>query len=458
MALLLAACVASEPGGRVLVGATHTVEDSGLLDVLLAAYDSAVPGANVQVIVAGSGEILQYGRRGDLDVLLAHAPVDERRFVDEGFGADRRPVMWNEFVLLGPAGDPAGAARAADAVEAFRAVAGSRARFISRGDQSGTHQRELELWDAAGTRPAPAAYIEAGTGMADALRVASSQSAYILSDLATYSVLRSELDLAVAFRGDPRLLNGYSVITVVAARNPDGARRFADWITGPDAQRIIGAFGTDIGGDPLFHPGPPPAAARAGRTGRARRPRRPRHRSRLMRPDSLAKCSLACAVLFAAGPGGARAQQPQRPDCSAPEYRQFDFWVGEWDVTTPAGQPAGVNRITRILKDCVLLEEWTGAGGGTGRSYNTWSRSDGTWHQTYVDDAGTLLLLTGGLRNGAMVLEGETKGPGGAAIRNRITWSVVDGDADRVRQHWETSSDGGATWSTAFDGTYRRRR
>ena len=167
----------------------------------------------------------------------------------------------------------------------------------------------------------------------------------------------------------------------------------------------------------------------------------------------------ALAVLLTIGlAGAAAAQQPQRPDCSAAEHRQFDFWVGEWDVTTPGGQAAGTNRITRILKNCVLLEEWSGAGGGSGRSFNAWSRADGRWHQTWVDDAGTLLQLSGGLRDGRMILEGESKGRNGAIVKNRITWSVIAGDGNRVRQLWENSTDGGSTWTTAFDGTYTRKR
>jgi len=175
-----------------------------------------------------------------------------------------------------------------------------------------------------------------------------------------------------------------------------------------------------------------------------------------MRLDRLARNIAPLTLLFAGAAGRAAAQQPPRPDCSAAEYRQFDFWVGEWDVTNPAGKAAGTSRITRILKDCVIHEEWTGAGGGKGESFNIWSRADGTWHQSWVSDAGVLLLLTGGLKDGSMVLGGDSK-QGGATVKNRITWSVVDNDRDRVRQHWEQSTDGGATWTTAFDGIYHRR-
>jgi hypothetical protein len=176
-----------------------------------------------------------------------------------------------------------------------------------------------------------------------------------------------------------------------------------------------------------------------------------------MKLDVLAR-SLAPLAAFVAGAfGHAAAQQPPRPDCSAPEHRQFDFWVGDWDVTNPAGKAAGTSHITKILGDCVLHEDWSGAGGGRGQSFNIWSRADGKWHQSWVSDAGVMLLLAGGLQGGSMVLEGDSKGPAGAMVRNRITWSIVDGNKDRVRQHWMTSPDGGTTWTTAFDGTYRRR-
>ena len=264
LALGCLACGGGGPGGRLLVGATHTLEDSGLLDVLLAAIDSTDPGLDVQVIVAGSGEILQYGRRGDLDMLIAHAPDDEARFMDEGYGVDRRVVMWNEFLLLAPPSDPAGVMGVADGVAAFRAVARSGAPFVSRGDLSGTHQRELALWDSAGARPAPDVYLEAGAGMADALRVASSRHAYILSDVATFTVLEPELDLVIAARGDPRLLNVYSVIRVARGRHADAARRIADWLTGDAARAVIAGFGTEGGRPRLFNPGSPPPADSAG--------------------------------------------------------------------------------------------------------------------------------------------------------------------------------------------------
>lgn len=260
LGLTLIACGGAGEGGRLLVGATHTVDDSGLLPKILAAYDSTHPGDNVQTVVAGSGEILQFGRRGDLDVLITHSPRDEETFLADGFGADRQPVMWNEFVLLGPPDDPANARGFPDVLEALRRVVESGATFVSRGDLSGTHKRELELWDAARMRPASGSYIEAGGGMAIALRVASAQQAYILSDIATWTTLRPELELETVSRGGPRLLNVYSVMTVTGNRNPDAAQRFFAWLVSAEARSVIENHGVDGGGTPLFHGGAPPAA------------------------------------------------------------------------------------------------------------------------------------------------------------------------------------------------------
>ncbi len=147
------------------------------------------------------------------------------------------------------------------------------------------------------------------------------------------------------------------------------------------------------------------------------------------------------------------AQTPQRTTCDAPEHRQFDFWVGDWDVTTPDGKPAGRNSITRELNGCVIHEHWTGAGGMNGQSFNMWDRVKKQWHQTWVADNGNLLLLDGTFQNGSMQLTGSS-GPAERLVSNRITWTPnADGT---LRQHWEVSSDGGKTWKSAFDGRYRR--
>ena len=163
---------------------------------------------------------------------------------------------------------------------------------------------------------------------------------------------------------------------------------------------------------------------------------------------------LVCGTAFS--PEHSAAQQAQAP-CSDDAYRQFDFWIGEWDVTTPQGQPAGKNTIRSILGGCVLYESWEGASGSNGHSHNIFDRAKGGWHQSWVDNSGLLLQLDGGLEDGKMVLRGETASPSGTT-RHRITWSVEDDDGNVVRQFWESSTDGGTTWTVAFDGTYRKVR
>ena len=139
--------------------------------------------------------------------------------------------------------------------------------------------------------------------------------------------------------------------------------------------------------------------------------------------------------------------------CVAPEYRQFDFWLGDWDVTDPAGKAAGHNRVTREYGGCVLQEHWTGAGGSIGSSFNIYDPVRKLWHQTWVDNGGTLLELEGGLQGGSMVMSGEQQQPDGSTLVNRITWSPKAG---KVRQLWEVSSDGGKSWKTVFDGLYTK--
>jgi hypothetical protein len=143
------------------------------------------------------------------------------------------------------------------------------------------------------------------------------------------------------------------------------------------------------------------------------------------------------------------------PACTGPEHRQFDFWIGDWDVSNPAGKPAGRNRIESILGGCALRETWSGAGGSSGTSYNAWDTQRKRWHQTWVDNGGLVLQIDGGFKDGKMVLSGETLDSSGAAVSNRITWQETGPGA--VRQLWEVSSDGGKTWSVVFDGRYRKR-
>jgi hypothetical protein len=172
-------------------------------------------------------------------------------------------------------------------------------------------------------------------------------------------------------------------------------------------------------------------------------------RARALAIAGLLGCAIASGAL---GQGAA----PAPPPCSGAEYRQFDFWLGDWDVTTPDGKPAGTNRVTRPLGDCVLQEHWKGRGGMTGESYNVYDRSSGRWHQTWVDDRGTLLLLDGGLEGDKMVLRGPERRVQGKPQLDRITWRPAG--ADEVHQVWEISSDQGKSWSVLFHGVYRRKK
>jgi hypothetical protein len=186
-----------------------------------------------------------------------------------------------------------------------------------------------------------------------------------------------------------------------------------------------------------------------------------------MRTRALALRTLVSSLVLASAAGmlpfGLSAQSASgaaaRPaPCSRPEYRQFDFWVGEWDVTTPNGRSAGTNRIRSIDGGCALQEEWRGAAGGTGTSLNIFDASTGRWHQTWVGSDGLLLQLDGAMKDGSMELAGSTIAANGARTLHRIRWTPVGGEPPRVRQLWESSTDGGRTWSVAFDGTYSRKR
>jgi tungstate transport system substrate-binding protein len=240
---------------RSLVLATTTsTQDSGLLDELLPAF-TAETGWTVQPIAVGSGQAIEMGRRGEADVLLVHSPAAEEEFVAEGTAGRRLLVMHNDFVLLGPEADPAGV-RGQPVEEAMRRIAAGGTIFVSRGDDSGTNARERSLWGQAGVPPGAPWYQETGQGMGATLRVAAEKAGYTLSDRATY--LAQPDGLTPLVEGDPGLLNVYHVVeltTRAGARvQPEAAAAFADWITGPDAQRRIGEFGRAEFGQPLFVP------------------------------------------------------------------------------------------------------------------------------------------------------------------------------------------------------------
>jgi tungstate transport system substrate-binding protein len=256
--LVLAACGSPAAGSaaeRSLILATTTsTQDSGLLDDLLPAFTEAT-GWAVKPVAVGSGQAIEMGRRGEADVVLVHSPAAEEGYVAEGTAGRRLLVMHNDFVLLGPDADPAGV-RGVPADEAMRRIAAAGAVFVSRGDESGTHARERSLWEEAGVTPGAPWYQETGQGMGATLRVAAEKSGYTLADRGTYLTQPGGLALLVA--GDPGLLNVYHVIEVTKGAGeqvqPDGAAAFADWITGPDAQRRIGEFGRERYGQPLFVP------------------------------------------------------------------------------------------------------------------------------------------------------------------------------------------------------------
>jgi tungstate transport system substrate-binding protein len=256
VALIAAACAEDRAPRRetVVVASTTSTEDTGLFDVLVPAFEAAHPRFDVRIVAVGTGEALALGRRKDADVVLVHDPAAEEAFVAEGHGTERREVMYNDFVVAGPSADPAGVRGLSDAVEAFRRIAASGAPFVSRGDDSGTHRKERRLWTEAGIDPAGSWYVDAGQGMAETLRIASELGAYLLTDRATYLFLRDRLELDALAEGDPRLYNVYGVIPVAGARNFEGGRAFAEWITSPEAQALIAGYGVDRFGRPLFVP------------------------------------------------------------------------------------------------------------------------------------------------------------------------------------------------------------
>jgi tungstate transport system substrate-binding protein len=249
-------CSPSGSGGRLILATTSSADDVGLLDELVAAWSREHAAPTVQVLVVGSGEALALGGRGDADVLLVHAPDAEAEFMAAGRGVVHWPVMRNTFLIVGPASDPASVSDAMTVAEVLHRI-DREARFLSRGDGSGTHQRELQLRRAAGlgggAGSGAGGYLDAGQGMAETLRMADQLSAYTLTDDATWQVWRERLSLVAFPLRDSLLYNSYSVIVPAAARDTAAGLRFARWLTGESAQSLIAAF---IGpaGTPLFEP------------------------------------------------------------------------------------------------------------------------------------------------------------------------------------------------------------
>jgi tungstate transport system substrate-binding protein len=239
----------------IRLATTTSTENSGLLGRLLPAFEART-GIHVDVLAMGTGQALQVARNGDCDVVLVHARKAEDEFVAAGFGVDRRDVMYNDFVIVGSAEDPARVAGMSSAAEAFRRVAAARAVFCSRGDASGTHQKEKELWSAAGVMPTGAWYQETGRGMGETLIVADQKRAYALTDRGTFIAFRKKTELKVLVEGDPALANPYGIIAVNPARHRhvkyEAARKLVDWLVSPAGQRMIADFTVD--GERLFFP------------------------------------------------------------------------------------------------------------------------------------------------------------------------------------------------------------
>lgn len=250
---------------EVLLATTTSTRDAGLLDALLPIFTRQT-GYTVKVVAVGSGQALELGRRGDADVVLSHAPEQERALTDAGYFLRRLLVMHNDFLVVGPPGDPAGLRGMNDARAAFRRIAEREAPFVSRGDRSGTHQLERMLWREIGVTPPGAVswYVESGQGMGETLQMADQKRAYTLTDRATYLVWRDKVQLVPVVEGDSLLYNVYHAMEVNPRNAPRvnavGARALAEFLVAPETQRLIGEFGRARFGQSLFVPD----AGRAG--------------------------------------------------------------------------------------------------------------------------------------------------------------------------------------------------
>jgi len=253
-ALLLAAGAALAQPASIVMASTTSTEQSGLFGHLLPLFKQAT-GIDVKVVAVGTGQAIDTARRGDADVLFVHDPAAEEKFVAEGFAVRRHPVMYNDFVLVGPKTDPAGT-RGRDIAEALRKVAAAQAPFISRGDKSGTHAAELRYWAQAGVGTRGSGYKECGCGMGPALNIAAQAGGYVLADRASWLSFRNRGELAVLVDGDKRLFNPYGVMAVNPARHPHvkaaEAQKFINWVTSPAGQQAIAAY--RINGEQLFFP------------------------------------------------------------------------------------------------------------------------------------------------------------------------------------------------------------
>ena len=242
----------------IILATTTSTQDSGLLDVMLPIFEKKT-GYFVKTIAVGSGQAMAMGQKGEADVLLVHSPAAEKKFVTEGYGINRRIIMHNDFIIVGPSEDSAKIKGMRSAAESFKKIASAKALFLSRADKSGTHVKEMDIWKAAGINPESEKwYQQTGLGMGQTLSVAAEKKGYTLADRGTYLALKKNLGLDILVEGDAILLNIYHVIEVNSAKWPKinvaGAKAFADFMVSKETQEIIKTFGVDKFGSPLFFP------------------------------------------------------------------------------------------------------------------------------------------------------------------------------------------------------------
>jgi tungstate transport system substrate-binding protein len=236
---------------EIVLATTTSTQDSGLLDALLPVFEQE-SGIKVKVVAVGTGQAIKLGEDGNADVLLVHARKSEDEFVEKGFGINAYDVMYNQFLIVGPADDPAGVKQAKTAKEAFGKIAQKKAAFISRGDDSGTDKKEKSIWQEANIKPEGDWYLSSGQGMGETLQMADEKKAYTLTDEATF--LSRKLGLEVLMQGDESLLNPYGIIQVKSSAKPDEGMKLIQFFTGAEGQKLIGEFGKETYGKGLFVP------------------------------------------------------------------------------------------------------------------------------------------------------------------------------------------------------------